>query len=1402
MGRKKKSKRKIKELTGREREQKNRNECEDSSNDTSFPSRNRSDARMEPVEQCASYISESKCREKRDCMFTLGPQGDEEATIQSVVSSPSSDRLSTSTSSSSIFINQNIKCKNIMVGSQNSMTDMSRPTDDDSSDEEETYSPSGARHSTGPCSESKVITYAHACTGQHISADTVNININPPESEKETSTQKQSGLFLESVQNFNRGHYILVLNRLQTSMIQNLDALLLVQWSVVFDLDPESRSSGMLSFAEHSVSRQRSLHVISWQDKDKCNFNENSLYWIGMKGYSERPGTRTDADFRKWKKQVKGSFTQILEQLRKFGESCTEFTVVSLWPKHYTEAQHMQYILEEVGETLAPKIVLVDESLSKKVEADTVLKSTLLYHEDDITRVEMCLQDVCRAIRIVCKPVVTESSSKFQLPTSDLTSDTDITDENARWLREDLDVLYINNKTGVEYTQDALETQEDTFFKGGTLPWPWWYHVGPGHVDVERDITKNMIDFIVQQHVDTYRPGCVTLLHNPGSGGTTLSQRIVWSLREKVPCAQVKHRHGLTITDLKEKVKFLSDKTRLPILLLVIGEDEQMVDSIQRVLRDKCTVIIFYVKRSRERIEKDEIDREKSRCKLKSSVSLKEARQLGLLYKKQCTTESKKEKIKELVHRVENGEKHTMFEFGLTVHSYKYTGIEPYVRDYLLLSETLQPWQKALAYLSLVYYYGQASVPCKFLAGFLGPEDADKILKFEEFPYEMQEFMVKDVQERKTNMVRITHYYVAKEILDQVLTFSAKIQRSPFPQICLESKRRLGNFAVNFIKEAGDLVKEEQSPTIVHIMTRTFILRDNKAAGENETQTSHSRRPKFSPILDDVCNRPPYTERFDILKQLTKSFSSAAQFRAHLGRLYTICRPEETDNAEECFKGALDTIFKEYESSDDLPHYIKLDLMHIYHMYGNMMLTRVGAYTGKYLGDRPKKKTPAEDFESAAYKLLPSVKQACSLFEKCRDVTPIGLEESFGYIGEIQVRLMFCSFIHYKSTDGVHRYSHNRQTEVANFIKDCYITLDELFLLCFSNTEPDKMDDDSIFNCQKWYNALFKKIPGKIVHKREESVASRRLQIAKIKMKYCTQNAYGILEQVTDASDIDTIVNEYEKNFTDYENDAPQHNVSIRIIDLDHREWLFAIRHPRFREMYSIERVLQRVEIWHDKVKSPHSRFYLFVLKSLLGFGSSKTPGDPAILTAAQQLKEDVLRQSKYVTKPRYPREWLGIDIESIRRLAPGRRFFGKIEGREVHIHGIELGKLETQKGTICAPNNKPAVGFIDLDLGSDNRVEVKVFFVPARSAGNLKGTAYNNKRVEFVLGFSLSHGYEAFNVKLLGYEACPKCIQTVEKRSCDTSVRCPRCKIEFKCKSSPASLSAAHRNGERSGLR
>ncbi|XP_052773522.1 uncharacterized protein LOC128212225 [Mya arenaria] len=1208
----------------------------------------------------------------------------------------------------------------------------------------------------------------------------------PERSQQQTSTvhvvvrnqpaqpQPRQALEMEKIKTFlrnvNEGHFILIAD--EVDFVAGIDALGLIKWTAVIDFDPKGWQTGLLSRLRKRIEESVCLDYISWQEV-KVACSHQSVTWIAMMGISNQPDTIVDMVFKQWKRDVMKSLIQRINIIKQFAAQYTDLKVLVLWPNDSSKVKHFKEVIDRLCDAIDDLKVCVVVQEKEILTQDESSILSLLENEDsnEITIARLQIQNVCHILQSECTSRNISPESDFQLPTSDGTNIPDISKKEAHWLQKDLDVLYVDNKTGKEFTAPELHEEEHNFYKGGTLPWSVWYALPNGNFVIERDFKRRLVQFIKTRHFKPCKSGLIHLCHNPGSGGTTLAQSVVWELRQELPCVHIKHRFGSeVIKEVTEKIQFVHDKTHLPVLVLIDGEEKQRVESMFVTVRNYACVIMLYVQRYYTRLSKDD-DNDHDMFWLKNVVSKREATQLQYQYEKQCEDPTQKRRLRELTEKIRQKEEHSIFEFGLAVHSFNFTGISTYVSGYLHVGSSqteLSDWQNALCYLSLVYYFGQSSLPCYFFTDLL--EGKEIILTKSDFPEEMQELIVKDENEIKPNMVRISHYFVAKEILNQLLPFPKKTVSSPSPNLTELAKKKLGRFAVDFIEIAGKKTND-QSSNMALIMTKTFISRNNKVGSENETLGQKRRKPRVSPILEQASTNPPYTERFDILNQLTASFPTEPQFRAHLGRLYSICRPNEDTIAEEHLRAAL---IMSKEAVDDLeeeeiPHVNKLDLMHIYHMYGSMILQKVAKKTGKFFGETPR----CHDFKTDAASLVLEVKRACDFFNQCRRITPIGCEKSFGYVNEIQIRLMFCNFVQVNSCyANLFEFINDEESESSDFVQESCIELDELFVECYSVIDPEMMDE-SIGFCQEWYSLLFQNMPGHVLPDSCDGVKTRKLRIARIKMKYCTKENYGILETINSKKDILEIAENLKKNLDEYDKQETR-SVSKRQMDLDYKEWIYIIRHDLFEQELAIDKVLQIVEVWYEKVKSPISRFYLFVLKSALGFGSRYAQGNTQLLQEAKCLKEDVLKFSKFVTKPKYPREWLGLPQDNIRRLFPGLRFFGLIQDRDIQEHDLEI-----RKGRIAFPNNKPSGGYIDLDLGPDNRCPIKVFFIPARAdhQRGMVGSKNAGDRVEFVLGFSLSHGYEAFNVLPLKLVTCPNCKIDVEKISRVRKPTCPRCR-------------------------
>lgn len=976
------------------------------------------------------------------------------------------------------------------------------------------------------------------------------------------------------------------------------------------------------------------------------------------------------------------------------------------------------------------------------------------------------LQEICKCVIDRLGDRFSLRGFKYMLPKSDEKNLPKIDEPSAAELREDLEVLFLQNpyrkgNDGV-YTTEELEKEGDLFFQGGNIPWYVFYEAGAGHFDAERDLTTVIVSKIKTSFIDQFKSGKIILYHAPGSGGTTIGQRILWELKSTTPCAQVKLNTRCSNQSLLQKIETLFDKTNLPIVLLIDGEDQQRITHLYK-LADRLVVILIYLRRS-TREASETIFRENEYF-LPGNVSITEASKLGTKFSSRCDTSEKKDQIDELVQDVRSKAKgHLIYEFGMTAYQEQFKGIQSFVRGYLQIEENtsneFNPSQKILGILAFVYYYGQTSMPCQFFASLLGWQENYDV-SIEDFPYLVRHFIVPSQNDSRENSIRISHYLVAKEILEQLLTRGrSHSDASRSSRLSGSAKDHLYDFVMMFLTE----IKKRKSKSngasgiIAEILARTLIFRETLDVAENDMVTKR----KLSKLLNDVHCEQPFTERISIIQKLTELFPENANFHAHLGRIISICRPDEEERAEQCFETAVNLCKKctNGKRGTELDERITNTLRHVYHMYGMFYLQRISKYTGRSHGEKSvyMRSVEAHNIQNL---LLHYARQACYFFKETRDLTLLGYEEAYGYVGEISTRLRICEWVHHcMPVKDISEYlKATSDSEMSSFVTDSITVILELFVQCLGSVDMEDLPHDFFKNIH-WYNALFKD-KAKDLQKLEivDDSYSRRVKAAMIKLKYGKEDTLGTLETISSKQDITEIVRLCELNFKVLDcRDVP---LSKGAIDLEHKDWINAIRTDAFSEIYTIEDVLMRIRRWHACLRSPNSTFYLFIFLTAYGIGRVDNIAPNAeLLREASQLQEKMKKLSKSLSKPRKPKEWFGKG-PGVKAIIPSRRVH-KSDNGLVRAGETPNTHLAIFKGTICRPNAKRQSGYIQMDIG-ENVYPIKLFFVPVRTAEQLIGNRYAGERVEFVMAFTFADGYEAYNVAKLKNYQCSNCKKKVE---------------------------------------
>ncbi|XP_046572915.1 uncharacterized protein LOC124280955 [Haliotis rubra] len=1187
-------------------------------------------------------------------------------------------------------------------------------------------------------------------------------------------TQSAFESFMKVVDNFKKGHFVLMTGDLPgDALSKSAEVLTAIPWILVFDLDENSRDQGLLGRVEEPLKTARSLHICSW--KEHVRISEMAATWYFVRGYREIPETRFEKGYRDWFKQVNSYVTTLAEDISSFVQDTTVLKVVVIWNENISK--YLDYIVCKLDENIQHGIQIIvcrDGCLSDSRSQNDFIHMCGQV-EENLTVINISALNLFLGI---FDHIHKSASSKrnydlLKIPTANDSGST-VDKQGFAWLHEYIDVIYLKILEDSSSDVEVIEEEAHVFFKGGTLKWATRFLCGSEYLDVERDAMDQIVEKI-KSLVLSFKSGLYTLHHAPGSGGSTLAQRVLWELRDISPCVQIHFHLGASVGDIVSRLEYLYERTHLPIIALIDGEDEHNVRYLRQSVRQICLVVLYVKRYPYSMSEKPNTSMD---FWLQGHVSKREARNLATKFGSFCKDEQKVDALKSLSKDVKKGFEHQLYEFGLTAYLHEFNGIRSYVDGYLRLdkntSNELLPWQKLLGYISLVYYYGQTSIPCQFFSRMLG-KPANYVVSIDDFPFEVRQFVVIDATKGKSNGMRACHFIIAKEILEQLLTRGHASRSDRSESLSPKACNNLRWLAVSFIDDASlKKGKSAASPqAVMNMLVQTFISRDSKGMGESETQSK--KRPPLAKLLVDMTSKPPYTERLQVLQKLCKAFPNEPNFHAHLGRFYAMFRSNEEDEAICAFETALKLCEKKMEGKipEEQNERLTITLSQIYHMYGMIYVQKVNRFKSKH--------SSSMSFDEIASDILQLAELACNLFVKCREAKPPGHEDSFGYVGEINVRLHMCDFVCQNSgyKNIVDFIAEEKESEngsqIAIFIEKSVTAIDDLIREC--STVADPADIDSSFsNAVTWHqNLLGKYGQGLEALNLPDTISSKRFKIAAKKLKH---GGHAHFDSIRCEADIKEIVASLQEIFED----AFYRGVEDkRTLEIDFQEWLHVIRHESLSEVYSLETVLSQVRKWHSMLSTPMSKFYLFVLTSIIGFGSEMGNGNPECLSEAQNLKEELRKYGRWVTRSRYPREWLGNNGRGIKCLISNKIYAGNSEGEVMKLSNARRS-LCVCRGTIRPPNKNKVAGFIELDLGN-NYVPVSVFFVPLRT--KFEGPINAGVRVEFHLRFSFFNGYEAFNVKALKKYECIVCGSKVEILSCEQSQRCvnERCQKEI-CKS------------------
>ncbi|XP_048249165.1 sterile alpha motif domain-containing protein 9-like isoform X3 [Haliotis rufescens] len=375
----------------------------------------------------------------------------------------------------------------------------------------------------------------------------------------------------------------------QEFMKENLTFIQHFDTSAVFDFDPESSDDGLYKFLDEEENQCYAvLTTDNFKQRDKKTHKEATSAhkaWIFNNGYSglHKPGLQPFD----WKQERSAGFKEALHFYHQNIPLDRGLAIIFLFSKNY------EVLLEAAEEILLKfkdhwMVIAENEAIAhlwnSEMTRRNVLKKDSLEKRCVIgmpwSHINQTFMDIFQTQKV--------PSCYLPLSTGAFTELSERERNNLCGLEilssRECDVIEdINDKDKLESIRRRVE---EKFFRGGTAEW-WNFWFGEDHVK-KRQQHANLIQE-VEKALKTPKADeviLVTLLHQPGAGGTTTSRQVLWDLRQQYKCFVVQRITDETAEQIASLRKFGEASNPKPPLILIDNYDEESVDRLLAELED------------------------------------------------------------------------------------------------------------------------------------------------------------------------------------------------------------------------------------------------------------------------------------------------------------------------------------------------------------------------------------------------------------------------------------------------------------------------------------------------------------------------------------------------------------------------------------------------------------------------------------------------------------------------------------------------------------------------------------------------------------------------------------------------------------------------------------------------
>ena len=424
-----------------------------------------------------------------------------------------------------------------------------------------------------------------------------------------------------------KAQFILIAGEVPKLEAQHIGLLRKVKWHVVIDLDPNSEFSGL--HKEFAQDGQQS-HLDTWAPGKVLNMKSSELAeaikglrlpWLFAKGRnSDTVANEPRKSFKEWTAKWMGPITRFLIVVAERLDDLMPVVTILL-PFDGASNEYMTELLTRWDQELSSR----EPTSAKHIILRTGTRATT----DEVTmhrnvscptkryQLPSSLFGFGLGVCLGCAP----KNAKL-MPSAVKGADVPVTESDFLYLSEFLTLLYKgceNEQLGQnpdaiddQRRNELIEEHKRAFLSGQTISFITLNHNHDATRDALQDFRSN-----IQRYMDQrLKPPStvIELVHQPGTGGSTLARRTLWELRLQFPCAIVKselevhtsEEEDAFTLDICERILALEELCYIGPLVLIDGEYPVFRRSVlSRTIADHLrsqgskAVILYCLRRNR-----------------------------------------------------------------------------------------------------------------------------------------------------------------------------------------------------------------------------------------------------------------------------------------------------------------------------------------------------------------------------------------------------------------------------------------------------------------------------------------------------------------------------------------------------------------------------------------------------------------------------------------------------------------------------------------------------------------------------------------------------------------------------------------------------------------------------------